>query len=104
MCALRAFYAFLMDEEIATENPADVVHVRFRPHVRTEVYSEAEVEQILSWARAEDCIRWQVGFVLLSVFRFTGSRLSELLGLRLEDVETWTRVDSTSSERVTRNR
>jgi hypothetical protein len=51
------------------------------------VYSEAEAEAILAWAAGQPDLRWRVGHPILATFRYTGLRLSELVHLRLDQVD-----------------
>ena len=55
--------------------------------MRTEVYTDAQAEHILTWARNQDGRRWEVGSTLLATLRFTGLRLTELVTLRLDQVD-----------------
>lgn len=85
--ALRAFGAFLVEEGLARQNLAEGLRVRHRPKVRTEVYTDAEADQILNWVKSQESPRWKVGFVLFATLRYTGLRLSELVELPLDQVD-----------------
>lgn len=84
--ALKSLYKFLEGNEEVACNPTDGVKIRHAPQIRTEVYTDAQAEQILNWARNQDGRRWEVGHTLLATLRFTGLRLNELVNLRLDQV------------------
>jgi site-specific recombinase XerD len=90
-CALRALFAFLVEEDLVRHNPAEGVRLPSRGSERTEVYSEDEADTIIGWAADQDSIRWRVGHVVLATFRYTGLRLTELVTLRLDQVDLSTR-------------
>jgi site-specific recombinase XerD len=90
-CALRALYAFMVEEGLVIDDPTEGVRLPSRSAERTEVYTEEEVDMILSWAATQDATRWQVGHVVLATFRYTGLRLTELVTLRLDQVDLTTR-------------
>jgi site-specific recombinase XerD len=85
--ALKALYSFLLAIGEVTVNPVIAVVVRHTQHLRTEVYTDAEAEQILSWVSKQEKPRWVVGHVVLSTLRFTGLRLTELVTLNLSQMD-----------------
>jgi integrase/recombinase XerD len=84
--ALRAFYRYLQEENLVAHDPTAGVRIPQRPSTRTEVYSDDEAERVISWARSQPQPRWRVGAVLLFTLRYTGLRLTELVTLRLDQV------------------
>ncbi|MGD0255200.1 MAG: tyrosine-type recombinase/integrase [Acidimicrobiales bacterium] len=85
--ALRSFYDYLVSEDLIVANPASSVRVPGARKLRTAIYTDDEADPIISWAARQEGVRWQVGHVLLSTFRYTGLRLNELATLRLDQVD-----------------
>jgi site-specific recombinase XerD len=87
LSAIKALFVYLVAEEMVSDDPAEAVRRPPGTRLRTEVYSEAEAEAILSWAANQTELRWQVGYAVIATFRYTGLRLSELVSLRLDQVD-----------------
>jgi site-specific recombinase XerD len=85
--ALRSFYRFLIAEGLSEENPAAAVTLPSPVRSRVEFYSDPEADAIIEWAAAQPGLRWQVGLVILFTLRYTGLRLSELVNLRISEVD-----------------
>ena len=49
LSAIKAFFAYLVEEELVSADPAHDVHHPRAKSVRTDVYAEAEAEEILRW-------------------------------------------------------
>lgn len=87
MSALKALFGYLVAEGLVAASPTDGIRRPPGINMRTEVYSETEAEDILGWAHGQPGLRWRVGHVVLATFRYTGLRLSELVHLRLDQVD-----------------
>ena len=85
LSSLRAFYRFLAAEGVRADDPAR--HLRASRPFRglPRVLSEDEVERLLG-ATAGDDIRAQRDRALLEVAYATGLRVSELVGLRVDQL------------------
>lgn len=87
LLGLRSFMARLHVGD-AEANPALGVPTPRVPPVKTEVFTDSEVRQILTYAETAVLdLRRQVGHVALVMFFTTGLRLSEVAGLRIADVD-----------------
>ena len=86
-----ALYRYLVEEEVVTNDPTAGIRLPQRNTVRTDVYTDDEADTILAWAASQDSPRWHVGHVVLAVFRYCGLRLTELVTLRLDQVDLTTR-------------
>ncbi len=96
--ALRAFYEHLNRDRPTAVNPAVQVTPPAQPRPTTTDYSSAELDRLLAIPRQRaaeaeqqgDEPRWiraRFDHAVLATFRYTGIRLAELLGLRLDDVD-----------------
>ncbi len=63
--ALKALYNFLLAIGAVEVNPALKVPIRHSQHLRTEVYTDTEADQILAWASAQHGRRWVIGQTLV---------------------------------------
>lgn len=83
--SLRSFFTYALPN--GTSNPAGDVSPPPAPRVRTDVFTDEEVDTILRYAGTLTSDRDQVVYVGLSIFRYGGLRLSEVANLRLVDVD-----------------
>jgi site-specific recombinase XerD len=85
--ALRSFYEYLRSEDLFPLNPTLGLKVPGARKLRTEVYSDAEADLILSWAVEQPGLRGRVGHAVLATLRYTGLRRNEVSIVRLDGVD-----------------
>ena len=87
IASLRSFYGFLLKKQIVNENPAENVKNYSTEAKMPEILTGAEVEILLSQPQ-EDTLLGKRDRALLSVLYATGMRVSELISLDVENVNT----------------
>lgn len=85
IASIRSFHQFLLREKVASEDPT--VHIELPQLERTlpKVLSMKEVEQLLDSPKANDHFGLR-DKAMLEVLYATGMRVSELIGLNLDDI------------------
>ena len=68
-------------------NPTLGLKVPGARKARTEIYTDAEADQILAWAADQPGVRGQLGHAVLATLRYTGLRRNEVSVLRLDGVD-----------------
>jgi integrase/recombinase XerD len=86
IAALRAFHEFLRRRGIARENPALEVRPPRRSRALPDVLDTGQVESLLGAPRGEGALAVR-DRALLEMAYATGLRASELIGLRLEEID-----------------
>jgi len=89
--AVRSFHRFLLGDEITRNDPTETLDAPKLERSLPEVLSTAEVAKILDQpqARKEDKRNlWMRDRAILEALYATGMRVSELIGLRLPDVDS----------------
>lgn len=84
--AVRGLHRFLCVEGICAHDPARDVHPPSIPKRLPKAIGVAEVERLIAAARADDGPRSLRDQALLEVLYATGARISEAIGLDLDDV------------------
>ncbi len=87
LVALRMFHKFLAAEGITPDNPAARVESPHTVHALPHVLSASEVERLLRVAGEETPLVLR-DRAMLELLYATGLRVSELIGLRFQDLET----------------
>jgi len=98
VCALRAWFHFLIATEQADDNPALLVATPKVPRVAAHNYSPRELEQLLrapldvaAAAKADDnearWLRATCDHALIATYRYTGARQSELLDAKTTQLD-----------------
>ena len=86
LVSLRMFHKFLHAEELASANPADRVeapkNIKSLPHT----LSPGEVERLLAAPKGDDFLACR-DRAMLEVLYATGLRVSELIGIKLSDLQ-----------------
>lgn len=85
---LRTFYAYLEDEKVIAENPAEMVKLpRRRPQFKSALERD-EVQRLLDYlsSQPEDALRLR-DEAIVELLYATGLRVSELVNLRPGDVD-----------------
>lgn len=78
---LRSFFNYLIAEELIAKNPiAKVERIKCERRVK-EIFTDVEIEKIRMAARGER------EKLMVEVLLSTGCRVSELVGIRLDDIE-----------------
>ena len=85
LSSLRAFYRFLIVEGVRAEDPARNLRAGRPFRALPRVLTESEVERLLATTTGDD-VRARRDRALLEVAYATGLRVSELVGLRLEQL------------------
>ena len=78
---LRSFFSYLHGEELITKNPMNRVETMKVPRTKKEAFTEVEIEKIRNAARDER------ETAMLEVMLSTGCRVSELVNIRLEEID-----------------
>lgn len=86
--AIRCFFAFLEREEILPANPVKKVRIPKTPHKVMPAFTEAELERLLAQPDRKSSEGYRDYLVMLTLLD-TGIRVSELSGLKLDDVDLY---------------
>ncbi len=85
LSSLRRFYAWAVRESLLTENPLSGLDTPRLPRSLPKSFGEADVEALLAATEGNDALA-QRDKALLEVLYATGLRVSELVGLRLRQL------------------
>ncbi|WP_243373491.1 site-specific tyrosine recombinase XerD [Geotalea sp. SG265] len=85
LSAIKMFHRFLMVENHCPNNPAAIIEAPRSLNRLPDVLSGREVEQLLDSARSGD-LKDERDLAMLEVLYATGLRVSELVALKLKDV------------------
>lgn len=86
LVSLRMFHKFLHAEQIADSNPADRVEAPRSIKALPHTLSPAEVEKLLAAPTGEDHLDYR-DRAMLELLYATGLRVSELIGIKLSDLQ-----------------
>ena len=90
---LRQFFIFLQLENIITENPAELLELPKKQEKLPTFLTEEEVDKLLSKAK-EDTSNYGIQFYcMLELLYATGMRVSELVKLKISDIQKKYRKD-----------
>ena len=85
LSAIRMFHKFLMIENYCTENPSAIIEAPRTPHKLPEFLDTREVEQLLAACAGESGENVR-DLAMLELLYATGLRVSELVNLKLREV------------------
>lgn len=83
--AIRAFWSWLLREEIIIENPFSRVKIPRAPRKVVNTFSESQLQSILNTIDTSRTSGFR-DYVIMLTLLDTGLRVSELTGLRLDDL------------------
>jgi integrase/recombinase XerD len=86
LAALRTFHKFLIREKIASDNPTDQVVSPKSLTALPHTLSPFDVENLLAGPQGESPLAWR-DRAMLEVLYATGLRVSELVSLKLSDLQ-----------------
>ncbi len=86
LSAVRSFFRFLAEVRVLPDNPAAFLTVPPRDRRLPEVLSEADVDRLLQAIPAQDPVGCR-DRAIVSLLYATGLRVSELVRLRLDDLD-----------------
>ena len=89
--SLRTYFGFLIEEGLLEEDPTEGLRSPKVGRTLPTVLSPAEMETLLEAPRLDSPAYWR-DRTILEVLYATGIRVSELIGLRITDLELDTRV------------
>lgn len=84
--SLRAFYQFLLNNELTDDNPFSYLNMKKRGLRLPTFFYDQEIEQLFEAAAGTTALDMR-NCALLEVLYGTGIRVSECVGLRMEDVD-----------------
>jgi integrase/recombinase XerC len=87
LSSLRTFYKYLLKKGLVEVSPMQSVHGPKRTKPLPQFVREADMERMLSATAQGDTWQEVREHVILQLFYETGIRLSELVGLNVEDVD-----------------
>ena len=84
---LKSFYKYLMQEDVVTENPTQKI-ISPKNVKKLPVFVEkSKMDELLSEIEFPDTFEGERDKLIIDVFYMTGMRLSELLGIKKEDID-----------------
>lgn len=84
--SLRAFYQFLLNNELANDNPFSYLNMKRKGLRLPTFFYDQEIKQLFEAASGTTLLDYR-NMALLEVLYGTGIRVSECVGLRVEDVD-----------------
>ncbi len=84
--ALRAYFGFLVAEELLSENPADRMDSPVKAKKLPEFLSQAEAARLMEAVDPDSPAHWRDRAVLELLYA-TGMRVSELTGMSVQDLD-----------------
>jgi len=87
IASLRALYKFLLKREIIKVDPSRKLNILKTPKNLPSFVKETELNNLLDKARFDDNLQGSRARVVLEMFYGTGIRLSELIGLKWEQID-----------------
>jgi integrase/recombinase XerD len=86
LAALRTFHKFLVREKLASDNPTDQIISPKSLTALPHTLSPLDVENLLASPKGESSLAWR-DRAMLEVLYATGLRVSELVSLKLSDLQ-----------------
>lgn len=86
LAALKTFHKFLVREKISEDNPTDQVSAPKTLSALPHTLSPRDVESLLSSPKGESPLAWR-DRAMLEIIYATGLRVSELVSLKLDDLQ-----------------
>ena len=84
---LKSFYKYLMQEDVVTENPTQKI-ISPKNAKKLPVFVEkSKMNELLSEIEFPDTFEGERDKLIIDVFYMTGMRLSELLGIKKENID-----------------
>ena len=84
---LKSFYKYLMQEDVVSENPTQKI-ISPKNVKKLPVFVEkSKMDELLSEIEFPDTFEGERDKLMINVFYMTGMRLSELLGIKKEDID-----------------
>ncbi len=87
LSAIRQFYHFLASEKFRKDNPAAAVSGPKQPRSLPKLLTQADILRLIDAARRKDAKEAVRLAAMLEMLYASGMRVSELVGLRLKDVQ-----------------
>lgn len=84
--SIRSFYKYLMQQGVLKSNPAALVKLPKEQKKNLSIITEAQLSELLNrlWSQAKEAD--YMGVLILEFFYNTGCRLSELIELKVKDI------------------
>ena len=86
VASMKAFYSFLLDKEYIKENPAVSIKYEKTKRKIPDVLTNKEIDRLLSQPKQNNFKGYR-DKAMLEVLYATGIRVSELISIRLEDID-----------------
>jgi len=99
LASLRAFYKFLFKEEIISKDPSRKLKGVKIPRKLPSFVKESELMELLDGASFEDSFQGWREKVILELLYGTGIRLSELINLKQNQIDTFEKVIKVKGKR-----
>lgn len=87
LSTLRSFYKYLQRQQVITQNPAIEMQGPKIPKRTTHFLTENSTEQLFNVLTFPDTFEGKRDKMILEVFYHTGMRLSELIQLKISDID-----------------
>jgi integrase/recombinase XerD len=87
VASVKSFFSFLLDEHLLTDNPTTVLSAPRIEKRLPRILSTAEVERLLAEPAKATTPKALRDRALLDLFYATGMRVSEVIALRLDDLD-----------------
>lgn len=87
LSSLKAFYKFLVREGMVMNNPAEGVIVPKFQNPLPEFFNVKETQNLFDFVVFEDNFQGTRDKLILFIFYYTGIRLSELVNLKIKDID-----------------
>ena len=87
LSSLRTFYKYLLKKEVITVSPMQNIQGPKKKKPLPQFVREADMDRLLDQALTDDSWKGVREHVIIQLFYETGVRLSELIGLDVEDVD-----------------
>lgn len=84
--SLRAFYQFLLKNEVVTENPFSYIHLKKKTLRLPRFFYEKEIDALFEAVKGERTLDFR-NEALLEVLYGTGIRLSECKNIQMKDID-----------------
>jgi integrase/recombinase XerC len=89
IASLRSFYKFLLISNIITQNPAAKITAPKIEKRLPSFVSEKEMDNLFNYIQFEDTKQARRDKLILQMFYYTGMRRSELINLKISDIDLY---------------